>query len=104
MAGSGKVASNTEGVRHLGRPETSRRLQNGWLLRGSLGGAVVAAEIRQVKPQVPIVMLADHLEIPDGALKSVDAVVAMSDGPHFLLKTIQSVLLPLPVQPAERNG
>jgi CheY-like chemotaxis protein len=57
-----------------------------------LDGAAVAAEIRQVKPQVPIVMLADHLELPDGALKSVDAVVAMSDGPHFLLKTIQSVL------------
>lgn len=59
---------------------------------GLLDGAVVAAEIRQVKPQVPIVMLADHLELPDGALKSVDAVVAMSDGPHFLLETIQSVL------------
>jgi two-component system alkaline phosphatase synthesis response regulator PhoP len=59
---------------------------------GLLDGAVVASEIRQVKPQVPIVMLADHLELPDGALKSVDAVVAKSDGPDFLLETIQSVL------------
>jgi hypothetical protein len=26
--------------------------------------------------------------LPDGALKSVDALVAKSDGPHFLLATI----------------
>jgi CheY-like chemotaxis protein len=51
---------------------------------GLLDGAVVAAEVKQVKPQVPIVMLADNLDLPYGALKSVDAIVAKSDGPHFL--------------------
>src|ERR1051326_9447014 len=40
---------------------------------GILDGAVVATEIKKAKPQLPIVMLADHLELPDGALKSVDA-------------------------------
>jgi len=59
---------------------------------GLLDGAVVAAEIKQVKPQVPIVMLADHLDSPYGALKSVDAIVAKSDGPHFLLGTLHFVL------------
>lgn len=59
---------------------------------GLLDGAAVAAEIKQIKPQVPIVMLADNLELPDGALKSVDADVAKSDGPHFLLETIKSAL------------
>jgi len=34
---------------------------------GLLDGAVVAAEIRKVKPQLPIVMLTDHLELPEGA-------------------------------------
>src|ERR1700680_4240014 len=47
---------------------------------GLLDGSVIAAEIRQVRPKVPIVMLADHLELPDGALKSVDAVAARSGG------------------------
>ena len=59
---------------------------------GLLNGADVADEIKRVNPQIPIVMIADHLEMPEGALKSVDAFVAKSDGPHFLLTTIHSVL------------
>jgi len=59
---------------------------------GLLDGAVVAAEIKKVKPHLPIVMVADHLELPDGALKSVDAVVTKSDGVNFLWATIHFVL------------
>jgi CheY-like chemotaxis protein len=59
---------------------------------GLLDGGVVADEIKQVRPQLPIVMLAERLELPDAALKSVDVLVAKSDGPHFLLDTIHSVL------------
>jgi len=59
---------------------------------------VTAAEIKQVRPKVPIVMLADHLELPDGALRSVDALVAKSDGPHFLLATVHFVLNVKPAQ------
>jgi hypothetical protein len=43
-------------------------------------------------------MLADNLELPDGALKSVDAIVAKSDGPHFLLETVHFVLNGKPAQ------
>lgn len=57
-----------------------------------LDGGVVAAEIKKVNSQVPIVMLTDQLELPDGTLKSVDALVAKSDGPHFLLATVHFVL------------
>ena len=67
---------------------------------GLLDGAVVAAEIKKVKPQIPIVMLADHLELPDGALKSVDALVTKSDGAHFLWATVHFVLN---VKPTERR-
>jgi len=59
---------------------------------GLLDGAVVAAEIKKVKPQLPIVMLADHLELPFDALKSVDALVTKADGAHFLWATVQFVL------------
>jgi DNA-binding response OmpR family regulator len=65
-----------------------------------LNGAVVAAEIKKVNPQVPIVMLADGVELPDDALKSVDALVTSSDGPHFLWATVHFILS---VQPAQRR-
>jgi DNA-binding response OmpR family regulator len=64
-----------------------------------LDGATIAAEIKQVQPKVPIVMLIDHMELPDGALDCVDALVATSDGPHFLLATVHFVLN---VKPAQR--
>jgi DNA-binding response OmpR family regulator len=59
---------------------------------GLLDGGVVAVEIKKVKPQVPIVMLAEDVELPDHALKSVDALVAKSDGLQFLLASLRSVL------------
>jgi DNA-binding response OmpR family regulator len=59
---------------------------------GLLDGAAIADEIRQIRPEVPIVMLADPVELPGGALKSVDALVAKSDGPHFLLATVHFIL------------
>jgi CheY-like chemotaxis protein len=59
---------------------------------GLLDGAVVASEIKQVRPHVPIVMVCDNLELPEDALKSVDAIVVRSDGHHFLVATIHFVL------------
>lgn len=59
---------------------------------GLLDAATIADEIKQVRPEVPIVMLTDHLEIPSSALRSVDALVAKADGPHFLLATVHFVL------------
>jgi CheY-like chemotaxis protein len=59
---------------------------------GLLDGAAVADEIKKVRPQLPIVMLAESLELPEGALKSVDALVTKCDGPRFLLEAIHSVL------------
>ena len=66
-----------------------------------LQGAAVAAEMKKVKPQVPIVMLTDHLELTDGALKSVDALVTKSDGPHFLWATVHFILNVKPAQHRE---
>lgn len=59
---------------------------------GLMDGTAVADEIKQVKPQLPIVMITESLELPEGSLKSVDALVAKSDGPRFLLEAIDSVL------------
>ncbi len=59
---------------------------------GLSDGSVVAAEIKQVNPQVPIVMLAENSDVPDDAFRSVDALVTKSDGAHFLLATLHFVL------------
>jgi CheY-like chemotaxis protein len=59
---------------------------------GLLDGLVIAAEIKQVRPKLPIIMLADHAELPDGALKSVDVLVSTSDPPHFLWAAVHFVL------------
>lgn len=73
---------------------------------GLLDGAVVATEIKKAKPQLPIVMLADHLELPDGALKSVDALVTKADGAHFLWATVHFILnmKPDPGEQATRSA
>ncbi|MGA9544524.1 MAG: response regulator [Candidatus Sulfotelmatobacter sp.] len=68
---------------------------------GLLDGAVVANEIKRVRPTIPIVMLADNLELPDGALNSVDALVTRSDGAHFLWATVHFVLSVKPAQSRE---
>lgn len=84
------AANGSEGLRLLmSRPVDAIVLE---YHLGLLDGAVVAAEIKKVKPQLPIVMLADHLELPEGALKSVDALVTKSDGAHFLWATVHFVL------------
>src|SRR5438309_11521914 len=57
--------------------------------------------MKKVKPQVPIVMLTDHLELTDGTLKSVDALVTKSDGPHFLWATVHFILNVKPAQHLE---
>jgi DNA-binding response OmpR family regulator len=66
-----------------------------------VSGAAVAAEMKKVKPQVPIIMLTDHLQLTDGTLESVDALVTKSDGPHFLWATIHFILSVKPAQHLE---
>ena len=68
-----------------------------------LDGSVLVAEIKRVRPEIPIVMLVDHLELPDGVLRSVDAIVAKSDGAHFLWATVHFILNVKPVQLREQT-
>jgi DNA-binding response OmpR family regulator len=59
---------------------------------GLLDGGVVAGEIKKFKPQIPIVMLSEDVDLPIAAVKSVDALVSKSDGPYILLATVRHVL------------
>ena len=66
---------------------------------GLLDGEMVAAEIKKVKPEMPIVMLAHGLDLPVSALSLVDALVGKYDSPDILLATIRSVLDAKPALP-----
>jgi DNA-binding response OmpR family regulator len=70
---------------------------------GLLNGAVVADEIKLVKPHLPIVMVADPLDLPKGALNSVDALVAKSDGPHSVWAAVHFLLNRRATRPRDRT-
>ncbi len=59
---------------------------------GLLDGAVVADEIRRARPELPIIMVADPMELPREALKSVDTLVDKSAGAHFLWAAVHFLL------------
>jgi hypothetical protein len=59
---------------------------------GLMDGAVIADGIKHLRPHVPIVMLTGSLKLPSASLKSVDALVARADGPHFLLAVVHFLL------------
>jgi DNA-binding response OmpR family regulator len=65
---------------------------------GRWNGAVVAEEIRHMRPHLPIVMVADPQALPHGALESVDTLVDESAGPHFLWAAVHFLLSTKPEQ------
>ncbi len=71
---------------------------------GLLDGIVVANEIKRVRPTIPIVMLADNLDFPDGDLRSIDAIVTRADGTHYLWAAVRFVLSLKPVQASEEKS
>jgi len=71
---------------------------------GVVNGTLLADEIKHIQPQVPIVMVADDLELLDGSLKSVDAVVTRSDGAHFLWATLHFLLNVKPARHREATA
>ena len=55
-------------------------------------GVEVVDEIWRMRPQVPIVMVADPQELSRQALKSVDTLVDKSDGAHLLWAAVHFLL------------
>ena len=61
-----------------------------------MNGGEVAAEIRSIKPGVPILMLSACLEVPASVIAIVDACVSKGEPPTVLFSHIESVLQPTP--------
>src|ERR1700730_439560 len=59
---------------------------------GRMDGAMVAEEIRRVRPRVPNVMVGDPKELSRRALKSASTLVDKSDGAHLLWAAVHFLL------------
>lgn len=57
-----------------------------------LNGDLVAAEMKQRKPLVPIIMISASLGVAERVSPFVDSFIAKGDGPEVLLATIQHLL------------
>jgi CheY-like chemotaxis protein len=56
-----------------------------------MNGHEVAAEIKRIRPQVPIVMVSSDDEIPEQALNTVDAFVSKNEASSRLLPVIARI-------------
>jgi hypothetical protein len=84
------AASGCEGLRLLMTQPVDAVVLEYYL--GLLDGSIVADEIKQVKPHLPVLMMADPWGLPHGALESVDTLVDKADGPHFLWAALHFLL------------
>lgn len=57
-----------------------------------LNGVRIAERMREIKPDVPIIMLSGYPDPPEGSAGLVDVYIVKSEGPHFLLSIIQQML------------
>jgi DNA-binding response OmpR family regulator len=84
------AATGHEGLRVSGRVAVDAVVLEYNL--GRLDGLLTASEIKQFRPNMPIVMLAESKELPAGALNAVDVLVSRSDPPRFLWAAVQFAL------------
>jgi CheY-like chemotaxis protein len=69
-----------------------------------MNGGEVAAEIRRIKPGVPILILSACLEVPASVIAIVDGCVPKGEPPTVLFSHIESVLQPTPAPVLRRSS
>jgi hypothetical protein len=57
-----------------------------------MNGDVVVDRMKAVQPDVPIAMLSAEEELPEDALRSVDAFVSKGESPNCLLEIVERLL------------
>lgn len=68
-----------------------------------MNGGEVAAEMRRLRPEVPIVLLSAYINLPQEVVRMVDCTILKGDGPEALLAKIGE-MLPLPTGSIEPEG
>jgi len=56
-----------------------------------MNGHQVASEIRRLRPGTPIIMVSSDEELPDHALKMVDAFISKNEASHRLLPMLAKI-------------
>jgi CheY-like chemotaxis protein len=59
-----------------------------------MNGGEVAAEMRRVKPAVPILLLSAYINLPQEVINAVDCTILKGDGPEVLLNKVREALPP----------
>ncbi len=62
-----------------------------------MDGGEVAARMRQIKPQVPILLLSAYVGLPPDVISLVDLYMTKGEGPNLLLKKLGELLQIVPV-------
>lgn len=57
-----------------------------------MNGGEVAAEMRNARPDVPILLLSAYIDLPTDVVKLVDLILMKGDGPEILMARIQDLL------------
>jgi CheY-like chemotaxis protein len=58
----------------------------------AMNGGEVAAEMRRLKPEVPIILLSAYINLPLEVIRTVDSTILKGDGPSVLLAKVREVL------------
>ncbi|MGH9588476.1 MAG: response regulator [Acidobacteriaceae bacterium] len=58
----------------------------------SMHGGIVAAELRRMRPNVPIILLSAYVNLPREVVDAVDCTVVKGDNPETLLNRIRELL------------
>jgi CheY-like chemotaxis protein len=64
-----------------------------YFMPGMNGGAV-AAEMRRLRPEVPIILLSAYINLPPDVVQVVDCTILKGDGPDTLLSKLREMLPP----------
>lgn len=57
-----------------------------------MNGGEVAMEMRNARPDVPILLLSAYIDLPAEVVKLVDLILMKGDGPEILMARIQDLL------------
>lgn len=57
-----------------------------------MDGAEVAAAMKRIKPEVPVILFTGYSRLPERAMRSVDACIEKGRPPYVLLETLDELL------------
>ena len=74
-----------------------------FLMPGTNGGDIAAA-LKNIRPEVPILLLSAYVNLPDHVLRQVDAQVLKGAGPEEMLREVEAMITNRRSSNGDRNG